>query len=75
MRGHYKNDKQGGMTSKGLAVLLDLGEEVEFAGGGEEAGFDGVGGEFAELVEREAEVGMGEGELVEQGGAEHGWVV
>jgi hypothetical protein len=33
-----------------LAVLLDAGEEVEFAGGGEEAGFDGVGGEFAELV-------------------------
>ena len=58
-----------------LPVLLDLGEEVEFAGGGEEAGFDGVGGEFAELVEGEAEVGVGEGVLVEQGGAEHGWVV
>ena len=33
-----------------LAVLLDLGEEGEFAGWGEEAGFDSVGGEFAELV-------------------------
>ena len=58
-----------------LAVLFDAGEEGEFAGGGEEAGFDGVGGEFAELVEGEAEVGVSEGELVEQGGAEHGWVV
>ncbi len=39
----------------GLPVLLDLGEEGEFAGGGEEAGFDGVGGELAELVEGEAD--------------------
>ena len=36
--------------------MLDAGEEGEFAGGGEEAGFDGVGGELAELVEGEAEV-------------------
>ena len=55
--------------------MLDAGEEGEFAGGGEEAGFDGVGGEFAELVEGEAEVGVGEGVLVEQVGAEHGRVV
>ena len=58
-----------------LAVLLDAGEEGEFAGGGEEAGFDGVGGEFAELVEGEAELVVGEDVFVEQVGAEHGWVV
>src|SRR5664279_5187513 len=58
-----------------LAVLLDAGEEVEFAVRGEEAGFDGVGGELAELVEGEAEVGVGEGVLVEEARAEHGWVV
>ena len=55
--------------------MLDAGEEGELAGGGEEAGFDGVGGELAELREGEAEVGVGEGVLVEQAGAEHGRVV
>ena len=34
-------------------VLLDTGEEVEFLVWGEEAGFYGVGGEFAHLVEGE----------------------
>jgi hypothetical protein len=37
-----------------LAVLFDAGEEGEFGGRGEEAGFDGVRGEGAELVGAEA---------------------
>jgi len=36
------------------AVLFDAGEEGEFGGRGEEAGFDGVRGEGAELVGAEA---------------------
>ena len=50
-------------------------EEGELAFGWEEAGFDGVGGELAELVEVEAEGAVGEEVLVEDGGAEEGWVV
>jgi hypothetical protein len=55
--------------------VLDFGEEGELAVGREEAGFDGVGGEFAELFEGELEVAVGEEVLVEEGGAEEGWVV
>ena len=39
---------------------------------GEEAGFDGVGGEFAHLFEGEGELLLGEDVLVEEVGAEHG---
>jgi hypothetical protein len=49
-----------------LSVLLDAGGEVEFAAWGEEAGFDGVGGEFAHLFEREGELLLVEDVLVEQ---------
>ena len=55
-----------------LTILLDLAEEGQFAGRGEEAGLDGVGGEFAELVEGEAVFLVGEDVLVEEVGAEQG---
>ena len=60
------------MSSSGIARC---GRGGRVCGWGEEAGFDGVGGELAELREGEAEVGVGEGVLVEQAGAEHGRVV
>src|ERR1019366_2039130 len=78
--GHPEHASQSGKcggtaTALGSAVLLDAGEEGEFGGGGEEAGFDGVGGEFAELVGGEGVLFVGEDVLVEEVGAEHGRVV
>ena len=62
-------------SASSRAVLFDLGEERELAGGGEVARFDGVGGELSHLFEGELEVLMDEHVLVEQGGAEHGGIV
>ena len=55
--------------------MLDGGQELEFAGGFEEAGFDGVGGQFAHLFEREGEDLLHLDVFVEEVRAEHGGVV
>jgi len=51
-----------------VPVVLDLAQQSQLAVGREEAGFDAVGSEFAELVEGELELAVGEQVLVEQVG-------
>lgn len=59
-----------------LAVVkLYVAHQLELAVGGEEAGFDGVGGELAHLLEGEFEGFLDQDVLGEQVTAEHRWVV
>ena len=63
---HYRRTKDE------FIGIARCGRGVGVWGWREEAGFDGVGGEFAELVEGEAVFLVGEDVLVEEVGAEQG---
>jgi hypothetical protein len=58
-----------------LSGIARCGLGGRVSGWGEEAGFDGVGGELAHLVEGELAELLDEDVFVEEVGAEHGWIV